>query len=62
MSETKAQKMVARLLSNSAGLMYGSVSITAKIHAGRILDVFYNTTESMREVDNKKEDVKTEDN
>jgi len=51
-SESKADAMVARLLSNAAGLQYGSVSATAKVHNGRVVEVVYSVTESTRETEN----------
>jgi hypothetical protein len=52
MSQSKAEAIVARLLSNVAGLQYGSVSMTAKVHDGRVVEVVYATTESTRETEN----------
>lgn len=52
MSQLKAEAIVTRLLSNAAGLKYGSVSVTAKIHDGRIVETIYATTESSREPEN----------
>jgi len=49
MKQSKAEAIVARLLNNASDLKYGSVSMTAKIHNGRITEVLYSTTESMRE-------------
>ena len=49
MSQNKAETIVARLLSNAADLKYGSVSVTAQVHDGRVVDMFYAITESMRE-------------
>lgn len=48
MNKSKAQTILARLLSCAAGLRYGSVSVTLKICEGRIVDVIYAITESMR--------------
>ena len=53
MNKSKAEGIVARLLSNAAGLRYGSVSVSARLHDGRIVDVTYSTTESMKEVETK---------
>jgi len=50
-SQSKAESIVARLLSNAAGLKYGSVSVTAKVHDGRVVEVVYATTESLRETE-----------
>ena len=52
MNQSKAEAIVTRLLSNAAGLQYGSVSVTAKIHNGRVVEVAYSTTESTRETEN----------
>jgi hypothetical protein len=57
MSQSKAEAIVARLLSNVAGLQYGSVSVTAKIHNGRVTQVSYETTESTRDVETKEADT-----
>ena len=51
MSQSKAEAIVARLLSSVAGLRFGSVSVIIKIHSGRIMQVSYETTESMREIE-----------
>lgn len=51
MSQSKAEAIVARLLSNAAGLRYGSVSVTANVHDGRITNVVYSTTENTREAE-----------
>jgi len=56
-SQSKAEKIVARLLSNAAELQYGSVSVSVKIHNGRIMDVTYTVTESMREAEAKENDA-----
>jgi hypothetical protein len=49
MSQSKAEAIVARLLSNVAGLRYGSVSVTANVHNGRITNIVYSTTENTRD-------------
>ena len=49
MNRSKAEAIVARLLSNAAELQYGSVSVTAKVHDGRVMEIVYSTTESTRE-------------
>jgi hypothetical protein len=55
MNQSKAETMVSRLLTNAADLKYGSVSVTAKVHDGRITEVSYSTTESTREVETNKQ-------
>jgi len=49
MNQSKAEAIVARLLANAAGLRYGSVSVSAKLHDGRVVEVSYSTTENTRE-------------
>ena len=49
MNQSKAEAMVAQLLANAAGLRYGSVSVSAKLHDGRVVEVSYSKTEQTRE-------------
>ena len=58
MSQSKAQAIVAQLLTNTAGLRYGSVSVSVKLHDGRVVQVLYSTTENMKETNPKEEDEK----
>ena len=58
MSQSKAEAIVARLLTNAAGLRYGSVSVSLNIHDGRVTSTVFSVTENQREAE-KKED-KTE--
>ena len=51
MNQSKAEAIVTRLLANAADLKYGSVSVTAKVHDGRVVEVVYATTESTRETE-----------
>ena len=60
MKQSKAEAIVARLLSSAAGLKYGNVSVTAKIHSGRVVEVNYSTTESMREPETKEPEANQE--
>jgi hypothetical protein len=55
MNQSKAEAIVARLLSNVAGLRYGSVSVSAKLHDGRVVAVSYITTEQTKEQVTKKD-------
>jgi hypothetical protein len=57
MNKSKAEAMIARLMSNATGLQYGSVSVTANIHNGRIMNIVYSTTENMREAGTKETDA-----
>jgi len=51
MSQSKAEAIVARLLTNAADVKYGAVSVTANIHNGRIMNIVYSTTENTRETE-----------
>ena len=57
MNQSKAEDMVARLLSNAAGLRYGCVSVSVKLHDGQVVQVLYSTTENTRETDVKTENA-----
>jgi hypothetical protein len=59
MSQGKAEAIVARLLANAAGLQYGSVSVTVKVHSGRVVQVSYETTEATRETETEGADHET---
>jgi hypothetical protein len=62
MSQSKAEAIVARLLSNAAGLQYGSVSVTAKVHDGRVVQISYETTESTKETETETSKDRLSDN
>ena len=49
MNQSKAEAIVAQLLTNAAELKYGTVSVTAKLHEGRVVEVSYTKTEQTRE-------------
>ena len=49
MNKSKAEAIVAQLMSNAAGLRYGSVSVTVKLHDGRVVEVMYSKTELNKE-------------
>jgi hypothetical protein len=49
MNEKKTEKIVGRMLANADGLRYGTVSVTAKLHDGRVVSVSYTTTEQTKE-------------
>ncbi len=48
-NQSKTQAMIAKMMSNAAGLKYGSVTVTARLHDGRVVQVSYSTTEYSRE-------------
>jgi hypothetical protein len=54
MNQAKAEAIVARLLANASGLRYGTVTVSAKLHDGRVVEVAYSTTENTREQGGKK--------
>ena len=49
MNKSKAEVIATRLLVHATELRYGSVSISAKLHDGRVVEGSYSTTESTRE-------------
>ena len=49
MNQSKAEAIVAQLLANAADLRYGSVSVSAKLHDGRVVEVSHVKTEQTRE-------------
>ena len=55
MSKSKAEAIVAQLLTNAAELRYGTVSVSAKLHDGRIVEVSYTKTEQTREKEPKED-------
>jgi len=57
-NEKKAAAIVGRLMMNTSGLRYGSVSVSVKLHDGRVVQVLYSTTENMKEDSPKVEDEK----
>ena len=54
MSKIKAEAIVAQLLKNADGLRYGTVSVSAKLHDGSVVEVAYIKTEQTREYENPK--------
>jgi len=57
MNQSKAEAMVTRLLTNAAGVRYGTVSVSAKMHDGRVVEVTFSTTENTKEKEPKTEKV-----
>ena len=55
MNKEKAELIVSQLLNYSAGLQYGAVSMSIKIHNGRVFEVSYTKTEQVREKEPKQE-------
>ena len=54
MSQSKAEKIVAQLLTNAASLRYGCVAVSVKLYDGRVVSVSYTTTEQTVEQETKK--------
>jgi len=61
MNKSKAEAIVAQLLANAAGLRYGSVSVSAKLHDGRVVEVSYLKSEQTREQHESKKDKSKQD-
>jgi len=61
MNKSKAEAIVAQLLANAAGLRYGSVSVSAKLHDGRVVEVSYLKSEQTREQQESKKDKSKQD-
>ena len=55
MNQTKTEAIAAQLLTNAAGLRYGCVSVTVKLHDGRVVQVMYSTTENIKDAGSKVE-------
>ena len=55
MNKEKAEAIVAQLLTNTASVRYGTVSVSAKLHDGRVVEVSYTKTEQTKEKEPKKE-------
>jgi hypothetical protein len=47
----KAEEIVIQLLTNAAGVRYGAVSVSAKLHDGRVVEVSYSRTEHTRDIE-----------
>ena len=56
MNQSKAEDMVARVLSIAAGLKYGAVTVTAKVHEGQVTQVIYSTTENIKDTSQQVDD------
>ena len=54
MNQSRAEEMVTHLLTNAAGLKYGNVAVSAKVHDGRVVSISYTTTEQTVENQNTK--------
>ena len=49
MNKEKTEEIVTQLMNNAAGVRYGSVAVSAKLHDGRVVEVSYTKTEQTRE-------------
>jgi hypothetical protein len=47
--EQIAGSIADRLLENVSGIKYGQVAVSLRVHSGRLVDVTYTITESMRD-------------
>ena len=57
MNKEKTEAIVAQLMTNAAGLKYGTVSVSAKLHDGRVVEVSYTKTEQTRDYKPKTENI-----
>ena len=55
LDKIKAENIVAQLITSAVGVQYGSVSVTAKLHEGRVVEVLYSRLEHTRDLDTKKD-------
>jgi len=55
MNKDKAEEIVNQLINYAAGLQYGAVTMSARIHNGRVFEVSYTKTEQIREKEPKQE-------
>jgi len=49
MIQSKAELIVAKLLAHVAEVRFGHVSVTLKMHSGRVVEVTYLTAEQEKE-------------
>ena len=49
MKQYKAEMIVAQLLANVTKIKYGNVSVSLKMHDGRVVEVTYLTAEQTKE-------------
>ena len=57
MNKEKTEAIVAQLLINADGLRYSTVSVSAKLHDGRVIEVSYTKTEQTRDHKPKTENI-----
>jgi len=55
MNKDKTDEIVTQLMNNAAGVRYGTVSVSAKLHDGRVVEVSYTKTEHTRDVETQKD-------
>ena len=58
MNQTKTEAIATQLMTNAAGLRYGTVSVSVKLHDGRVVQVMYSKTENLIDASGKIEDEK----
>jgi len=49
MNKEKTDAIVDQLISNAEGLRYGTVSVSFKLHDGRVVEVMFTKIEQTRE-------------
>ena len=55
MTQVKADDIATQLLKTADEVRYGTVTVSAKLHNGRIVEVAYTKTEQTRVPENQKE-------
>jgi hypothetical protein len=60
MNQSKAEEIVAKLLSNAAGLKFGSVAVCISFYSGQVSQIVYSTTENTK-APIKKKDAESEE-
>jgi len=55
MNKDKTLELVTKLMKNAEGLRYGTVSMSVKLHDGRVVEVSYTKTEQTRDTKTKQD-------
>jgi hypothetical protein len=59
MNQSNANEIAVRLVKNSDGLKYGSVSVCVNLYNGHVVQVVYSTTENTKAQIAKNDDEKS---
>jgi hypothetical protein len=55
----RAETIIGQFIANAAGVRYGAVGVSAKLHDGRVVEVSYSRTEHTRDLEPLKEQPAT---